>query len=477
MNRSHPKRKSRRFSSEDQTAFAELSGDYNPLHVNALVARRLLFGAPVVHGIHSLLWALDGWLEERPEHVQLRSLEVAFPKPLRVGEEARVSVTPVGEGHVKIEVIGSESIVTGIDCEWDPSNQQPNQALDKQAPEKREPCVLPLEGIAGKSGVLELRFNPEAAAKMFPSLTKLVSPLQIAVLLSTTRLVGMECPGWHSVFSELKLAPQRGDDSASLKYEVTKFDRRFGMVLMKVSAPGLAGTIQAFVRPPAQEQITYLKAKQVVQGNEFSGQRALVIGGSRGLGEVTAKLLAAGGARVRITYHQGRAEAERIVHEIISNGGVADALQVDVLSASQNALGASLNQEAPTHLYYFATPFIFAGNKGAFSTSLFHKFCDYYVTGFLNIMNSLKGREVMKVFHPSSVAVEEMPPDMGEYAAAKMAAEVMCLNLEKNNRTALRIYKPRLPRMGTDQTASCFPVHNQDPVPIMLKHLCVFKDM
>ena len=92
-------------------------------------------------------------------------------------------------------------------------------------------------------------------------------------------------------------------------------------------------------------------------------------------------------------------------------------------------------------------------------------------------MNSLKGCGVRKVLHPSSVAVDEVPPGMAEYAAAKMAAEVLCLSLEKNKQAPLTIYKPRLPRMATDQTVSLFPVNNQDPVPIMLKHLRIFRDM
>lgn len=34
----------RKFTSKDQTAFAELSGDNNPLHTDRIAARRLIFG-------------------------------------------------------------------------------------------------------------------------------------------------------------------------------------------------------------------------------------------------------------------------------------------------------------------------------------------------------------------------------------------------------------------------------------------------
>ncbi|MBM3265941.1 MAG: SDR family NAD(P)-dependent oxidoreductase [candidate division Zixibacteria bacterium] len=60
-----------------------------------------------------------------------------------------------------------------------------------------------------------------------------------------------------------------------------------------------------------------------VSWGEFSGQHALVAGGSRGLGEATAKILAAGGGTPLITCHQGTADAERVVREITETGGTA----------------------------------------------------------------------------------------------------------------------------------------------------------
>ena len=49
------------FTDEDQRHFARLSGDSNPMHLDAAVARRLLTGRQVVHGVHLLLWALERW--------------------------------------------------------------------------------------------------------------------------------------------------------------------------------------------------------------------------------------------------------------------------------------------------------------------------------------------------------------------------------------------------------------------------------
>ena len=55
-----------------------LSGDYNPLHLDVLLARRLLFGSPVVHGIHSLLWSLDCWLNNSSQLIEFKSIKALF---------------------------------------------------------------------------------------------------------------------------------------------------------------------------------------------------------------------------------------------------------------------------------------------------------------------------------------------------------------------------------------------------------------
>ena len=467
--------KHRKFTFEDQIAFAELSGDYNPLHIDAVVARRLLFGAPVVHGIHSLLWSLDSWLEDRTENLEIRSIKVVFHRPIRVGEEVSLSFNE-NERHVRIKLLCGESIVTRIEIEWGKSQQRNFDYLETRFPEKLQPRVLLHDEIKAKSGSLDLCLNIEAAAKIFPHLLRCVYPLQIAVLLGTTRLVGVECPGLHSLYSELSLFASDPNEYTTLKYEVTKFDRRFGLVFMKVMTPVMTGVITAFIRPTPQEQDSYLNLKNLVGSNEFSGQRALVIGGSRGLGEVNAKLLSAGAAKVKITYHQGAEDAHRVVDEIISGNGSADSFFLDVLDNQINVADCLGSGWDPTHLYYFATPFIALGTKGTFSAPFFKKFCNYYVIGFQRIVAQLSAFGLKGVYFPSSVFVDELPLNMGEYAIAKMAGEVLCTFLEKNQKD-ITFYKPRLPRMATDQTTSFMPISNLDPVSIMLEHLRSFRDI
>jgi len=59
----------------------------------------------------------------------------------------------------------------------------------------------------------------------------------------------------------------------------------------------------------------------------------LVIGGSRGLGELTAKLLCSGGGCVHLTYSRGRNDARRVSAEIMAvKRGVCKPLELDILA-------------------------------------------------------------------------------------------------------------------------------------------------
>jgi glucose 1-dehydrogenase len=68
----------------------------------------------------------------------------------------------------------------------------------------------------------------------------------------------------------------------------------------------------------------------VFNPDALKGQRALVTGGSSGIGAAVCRALAAAGARVVVNYLFDREAAERLVNEIAADGGEAMAIQADV---------------------------------------------------------------------------------------------------------------------------------------------------
>ena len=277
----------------------------------------------------------------------------------------------------------------------------------------------------------------------------------------------------HSLYSELRLSAVGANTRTNTDYKVENFDGRFGLATIKLDAPGMEGGIKGFLRPAPLQQASYSSLVGEVESGAFSGQRAVIIGGSRGLGEIAAKLLAIGGADVKISYYRGEEEAEQLVKEIAAGGGKAASFQFNVLAPDCNSILGSDGDWVPTHLYYFATPFIASSTKGAFSTDIFEKFSAYYLTGFYRTTEPLCQRGLKNIFYPSTVYADEMPLDMGEYAVAKIAGEALCDFLEKSD-PGINLYRPRLPRVETDQTVSMLPVDNANPVPVMVENLRSF---
>ncbi|WP_051574630.1 3-oxoacyl-ACP reductase family protein [Mycobacterium sp. URHB0044] len=67
----------------------------------------------------------------------------------------------------------------------------------------------------------------------------------------------------------------------------------------------------------------------------LTGRRALVTGGSRGIGAEIVRRLAADGAAVAFTYGASAVEAEKLTAEVEAGGGTAVAIQADSADAEQ----------------------------------------------------------------------------------------------------------------------------------------------
>jgi hypothetical protein len=274
-------------------------------------------------------------------------------------------------------------------------------------------------------------------------------------MLALSFFVGMVCPGLHSIFSSLDL--DLGSDSGlgdSLAFQVDSYDDRFRLFDISV-AGSIAGSIGAFLRPVPQTQPTLQEIADSVNQGEFKGTRSLVVGGSRGLGETTAKIIAAGGGDVVISYARGVDDATIISKEINAVGsGRSEILKLDLLTDSFESL--NLGVDVLDAVYFFATPRIYRKKGIPFDSQLFREFVRFYVERFEELCAYLEGKVVnrrISVYFPSSVFVSERPVGLTEYSMAKAAAEVLVDDLNRRSKK-LSILMSRLPRLRTDQTTS-----------------------
>ncbi len=465
--------RSRRFTMDDQIRFAAVSGDWNPLHVDPLIARRTQFGRPLVHGVHLLMWALETCLEASAP-ASIVKLVCSFRAPVGLDEPSHCAIVRAADGSLRLSVTSRNVLCVSARVSLGPG-RQPSAVIDRNP--VRTPCeVVTAQTISTASGKVSADCFAQDTAALFPNLCRLLPQDQLAFLFAATRIVGMKCPGLHSVFSELTMEETPGAENlgSDLVWSVADFDVRFGRASISVAGARAKAVIAAAIRPAPQAQPALADIAKYIAKGAFAGRRALVIGGSRGLGEVCAKLLAAGGADVRFTYHSGAEDAEIVERDIRANGGAVAAFAYDVLSPPDSLAGV-LGDWVPTHLYYFATPPIVPGARNAFSHDLFAGFCRYYVEGFYACWSRVRAlsKQPIAAFYPSTVYVEDIPPNLGEYAAAKSAGESVCRLIETSDaQTSVLI--ARLPKLPTDQTLSLLQSDDaSDPADVLSGFLCL----
>jgi acyl dehydratase len=462
---------------EQSREFARLSGDFNPLHVDPVAARRLMFGTTVVHGVDVLLRLIETALREAGPSA-LTALKASFGAPLLTGAHATIERAdepdrPAGSVGYKVlsqgRVIQRVSLSLTREGSW--PAPAPAAAFAPAAPSARDFTTL-----ATASGAVPLGFDMDAARALYPELSRSLPPAQLAVLLASTRIVGMECPGLHSVYTELSLAfTPRADDAGSLAFRVAKADARFNLLNIAIEGGGANGHIHALVRPAPAAQPSFAEVRSRVARCAGPGCGALVIGGGRGLGEITAKILAAAGADVIVTYAAGAADAERVAGDISAGGGHCGTLHFDVTSPPVEKPARLPAGWVPAEVYYFASPHIEVRPGEPWNAALFARFCDCYVTGLARAVATIDGwfaltGKPLKLFYPSSAFLDEPVRGAAEYMAAKAAGEQLCRTLTVTRRGLTAVW-PRLPRMLTDQTAGLKASQVQPPLDVMLEIL------
>lgn len=445
-------------TASESELFARASGDFNPLHVDPVAARRTQFGATLIHGVFGTLRALDLLLATAVEPQQtLQRLKVKYTRPVQQGRRIMVTASDTAAKAIRLELSAAGNRCQIIDVEFAANTDaaqtfKPDTAAPVTTCENRS-----IDDCAHLSASVPLRSEAELLATLLPNVAAHLPPAQIATILASTDIVGMRCPGLHSVFAQLNLVfgSSRSTETGELHYRVANADARFDRVEIEIENAFASGSIEAFFRPAPAQQATFGEVIERVTNGEFEGQRALIIGASRGLGEVIAKVLAAGGAELMLTYAAGKKDAERVAAEISAARARPQVCRYDVLAPDCPPEVAAFAQEA-THIYYLASPLIEKGESGQFNQALYERYCAYYIDGLSCLANTLmqqrSSESPLALFIPSSVFLEDKIRGFAEYIAAKTAAEEYVQTLPERLR-GCRVVSPRLPQLFTDQTS------------------------
>jgi 3-oxoacyl-[acyl-carrier protein] reductase len=169
---------------------------------------------------------------------------------------------------------------------------------------------------------------------------------------------------------------------------------------------------------------------------KLSGKVAVVTGASKGIGASIASHLAAEGASVVVNYASSKEGADRVVGEIVRNGGKAIAVRANAASQADIQRLFSETKKA------FGRLDILVNNAGVYefapledvTAEHFHKMFDLNVLGLI-----LASQEAVKYFDESggsiinisSVAARSAPPTTSVYSATKGAVDAVTRSLSQ----------------------------------------------
>lgn len=468
------------FELKHQEWFAALSGDFNPLHIDPLVSRCSIFGQPVVHGLHLVFWVLNN-VAHISDCIRLKKIKARFMAPALVGQEIVLGLHTRGVSNIRAELTHNGQACSVIDFVL---------STDQRLAKTNLPNALNWKPIApddpggslvvGANASLDICLARDHLKKLYPTLCNNWDNLQLAQILATTRIVGMHVPGLFSLFNELTLDWDGALDIKQpvdrMEYTIEKYLPTYRRISLSVLAQGLTGRLETTMRPRPVRQATLEEVGNTVEPKSLEGERALIIGGTRGIGEIAVKACSAAGAQVLFTYHKGLKEAEGIKSSIDQFGFLARFQKFNVLSECDDQL-SNLCDFRPTMLFYFATPNIDISTVKQFDMDKFRGFNSYYVAGFHRVVSELaKFGRPLDVLLPSTIYLAEPVSGVMEYAASKAAAETVAQSLCQDF-SNLNCYVHRFPRVNTDQTASVLPTESQDTLAEFLKALKVFRPL
>jgi len=358
--------------------FAELCGDKSSLHTDAMFARRSMYRKKVAHGMIPLM-GLSFLSFGNKKQQRLKKISARFMKPAfsgdRLGVSAKRSENPTEtEGLVSYE-FNVKNLTTGTTLTFghmtleDSLSGGPSENLAPRGEKKTAPLILgPLTEAdlafdkiqKGDKNSFDFCLLDSHAQTLYSLLVKAsgpgapefltwkerVDPAPFLSLSLFSTFVGMCIPGRHATFMDLGCdffkTPYFGETyelEGAVDFKSGSTSTISEVLTIRSKPKGretiAMGKLNAKVNePPAKmPSVEFLKENALELG--LKGKVILITGASRGIGETTAKLFSAHGAKVAVNYFQGSLEANAIVDEILKNKGQAFAVRADVSDRAQ----------------------------------------------------------------------------------------------------------------------------------------------
>lgn len=360
--------------------FAELTGDLNALHTQEGFGRRSNFRENIIHGMLpvAFIGALPCFTRAEGSRAVLKKISARFLKPAFAGDGLRLEADVVSElpdsKHVECEyyiknTASNVTLTTGFFTLFyeAPSSKTLQSEGQKNIPASRSMLTVALteadrtfEDIK-KGDQAEFLFKiQEGHARAFfeilaeglaseekPAfLNGMANPADLLAVCLISTFVGMCIPGKHATFVGFQGECERAilwgklyQFKGHVRFtspSTRSISGNFSVHEAYADVPVyLSGKLNTNVNKPMIQMPSMDLLKETALDLQLKDKVVLVTGGSRGIGETTAKLFALHGAKVVVNYFRGETDAQRVVDEITAHGARAIAVKADVSDRAQ----------------------------------------------------------------------------------------------------------------------------------------------
>lgn len=449
-----------KFSIKKQLDFLKISGDLNEIHIpNKRIA--------VAHGINLLLQIME--ILSKKKNINLSNMcliDISFIKPIIVPSNLKF-ICLIQNKTVECSVFSSKILKARLSFL---SSNNIIENLEKKIKFKKKDNIPSSNNIFKKKNKYQtnlIEVNKKLIKKEYPALLSLIGKERIISIINLSYFVGMIYPGKNSLLSSTQIQINNLDKN-KIMFNLNKFDERINLSNILATAPGINATINTFGKNKeiTQPNLKNIKFNYKNKIANHSLQNALIIGGSRGLGELTAKILSLGKANLTLTYKKNFLKAKSIKKELHKKKANCKIKKIDVLNDVE--LKKIKNLKNINSIYYFPTPNIINLKKKTFDKNLLNNFSNYFYKIPKKLITMLEKRKKKTIFfYPSSVYLNNKKEhnNLREYLYAKIKGETIA----KNNFRYVKFFSVRLPPILTDQNNHFIPIKTSNGILEVIK--------
>lgn len=440
------------FDKNKQKNFYKLSMDNNPIHLKSNYAKFFFDNKKVVYGVLIILETLSFLQKKEIENIKIAKFE--FFNPIYVGDTAEVNIYRQKDLRIIIKV-------KNIIC------SQITLSLKKVPLKYLYNNIYYGNNLKLKKNIIIKIKNLKKNLYKYSKIDKGI----INDLFIISYFVGGVFPGHGSIISSIEFYKVKNYEKSKKKENFDFYlkykNKNFNFYIINFIGENFYKILIHKLK--VSKKIKKTDFEKLIKKNEFKNTKNLVIGGTRGLGLITTKILLAGNGQVYTTYRKDKKNLEKDLENFKYNK--KNFIKLNILS---NNNYKELNKTDAKNIFYFPTPKIFIKKNNQYDDQNFNNFNKYYIKEFYKLCEYYENKKKnVKIFYPSSTSVLNRPLSMTEYSMSKMSSEILIQDINRSFEY-VDIFSCRLPRMDTDQTVNATGIKSINPLKKMLTEIKKF---